>query len=447
MRHMVAAYMKRRAWSALQELHRSQWLNSEQFERERSARMGQLIRHAAMEVPYYARTLNLGELLDSKGDVRWDKFHNIPILDKDVIRTNWQDLQSRDTAGGYKYSNFSGGSSGEPVHLTQDAVYSNFNCAVKLLIDEWGGIQPGDTIFKIWGSHKDNQLHMQSARNRIIDWARNTYLFDPLILVSQAEMLQHIRNFNCIKPMQLTGYADCVMEFIRVMRVHGLIQHQPCSVLTSAAPLTHEMRVFMSSVLGAPVFNRYGSREVGDIACDCAAHEGLHVMSHTHFVELLDANQQPVVPGQLGSVVVTCLTNRAMPFIRYRIGDMASWSGRACSCGRMWPLLENVDGRVSDYLVTRDGRRLWAAGVHLIFFGRDWIRRFQLIQEDYEFIRIRIQPRSVDLQNREELNRQLEDIRNQLLVLLQLEMTVQVEIVDEIAPSPSGKYMHLISKV
>src|SRR5262249_19255163 len=64
-----------------------------------------------------------------------------------------------------------------------------------------------------------------------------------------------------------------------------------------------------------------------------------------------------------GSILVTDLLNPAMPMIRYRIGDAASWAAKPCRCGRSLPMLEEVAGRVTDFLVGSDGRLV--SGVYL----------------------------------------------------------------------------------
>ena len=90
--------------------------------------------------------------------------------------------------------------------------------------------------------------------------------------------------------------------------------------MVTAGTLFEPIRQTIESVFQAPVFNRYGSREVGDIACECEAHSGLHVALPTQFVEILRPDGTAAGPGEIGEIVVTSLTNFAMPLIRYRIG-------------------------------------------------------------------------------------------------------------------------------
>jgi len=95
------------------------------------------------------------------------------------------------------------------------------------------------------------------------------------------------------------------------------------------------MREKVEEVFGCPVYNRYGSREVGDIAGECKYHQGLHVLPWGSYVEIVDEAGNLVEPGVEGRILVTCLTNYAMPLIRYDIGDRGALAGEfKCPCGR-----------------------------------------------------------------------------------------------------------------
>src|SRR5262249_29218268 len=108
-------------------------------------------------------------------------------------------------------------------------------------------------------------------------------------------------------------------------------------------------------VFGCRVFNRYGCREVSVIASECPEHDGLHTMAEGLFIEVVKG-ARPAQAGEIGSILVTDLFNRAMPLIRYRIGDLGAWEEGTCACGRGLPRLRSVAGRVTDFLVGADGR-------------------------------------------------------------------------------------------
>ncbi len=141
-------------------------------------------------------------------------------------------------------------------------------------------------------------------------------------------------------------------------------------------------RQLIEAVFGVPVTNRYGCEEVSLIACECDVHNGLHLNAEHAYVELLRDDGSPCAPAEDSSIVVTELVNRAMPMIRYDVGDRGAPSNRTCACGRVLPLMEGVTGRLADFLVAAGGSKV--AGVSLIectltrFAG---IRQLQLVQE------------------------------------------------------------------
>src|SRR5207249_8098782 len=126
---------------------------------------------------------------------------------------------------------------------------------------------------------------------------------------------------------------------------HSPVLYRPKGIITTAMVLHSWQRRTIEEVFGCPVTNRYGCEEVSLIACECERHHGLHVNADGVFVEIMRADDtgaltHPTRPGEPGAVVVTDLTNRAMPIIRYQVGDVAVLSDRVCTCGRGLPLLE-----------------------------------------------------------------------------------------------------------
>jgi phenylacetate-CoA ligase len=188
----------------------------------------------------------------------------------------------------------------------------------------------------------------------------------------------------------IRAYVESIHELARFIEARGLQVHSPRAISTAAGTLHPAVRELVERVFRAPVFDHYGSRETNGIAGECDHHQGLHVSALTYRFELLRADGTPCGPGELGEVVLTSLVNYAMPLIRYRIGDMAEWAEQPCSCGRAWPLLRAVQGRVTDNFVAGDGTLVHGAYFRHLFFFRDWIRKFQIVQEAQDRVRFRI---------------------------------------------------------
>jgi glutathione S-transferase len=145
--------------------------------------------------------------------------------------------------------------------------------------------------------------------------------------------------------------------------------------------------------LGARLAGIYSCQEVGFIATECPAAPHYHVVAENALVDIVGDDGRPVAPGELGRVVVTGLYNYAMPFIRYAVGDVASWAAVPCRCGRSLPVIAQVEGRTRSAFVFRDGKRMWPRG----WDGRDMrafvpFREFQMVQLDHERIEFRYVP-------------------------------------------------------
>lgn len=115
---------------------------------------------------------------------------------------------------------------------------------------------------------------------------------------------------------------------------------------------------------GARVVEFYGCTEVGPIAAQCPA-GSMHIMADNVRVEIFKDGEL-AGPGEFGDIVVTTLSNRAMPLVRCRIGDSGRISPEPCVCGRPYPVLQDLIGRAADVFVTADGRK-----VHGSMLGRE----------------------------------------------------------------------------
>ena len=98
------------------------------------------------------------------------------------------------------------------------------------------------------------------------------------------------------------------------------------------------------------------------MAWECRDRPGvLHVNTDAAVIELLDEHDAPVLEGVEGRVILTNLYNQSMPFIRYDIGDHATWETREphpCSCGAFTPTLSAIHGRTDDFILLPDSRRV-----------------------------------------------------------------------------------------
>jgi phenylacetate-CoA ligase len=187
------------------------------------------------------------------------------------------------------------------------------------------------------------------------------------------------------------------------------------------------------------VLNRYGSRETGDMAGECEFRTGLHVLPWNCHVEVLGPEGEPVGPGEEGEIAVTGYTNRAMPLVRYLIGDRARLPEHQveCPCGRRTQMLAEVTGRNVDMFLGPEGQMVDGEYfTHLMYF-RPWLRQFQVVQRAPDEVVYRIAGEDPPAADREEIEAKTRAVLGE-------GCGVVFERVGTIEPSASGKLRYTI---
>lgn len=428
-----------RYWALLED---AQSANRAALARRVRARLVRILRHCAIHVPYYrSRVSELGLQLNEGSLER--ELPLLPIVGKDTLRSEFEALCS-EAPGPKSYRNTSGGSTGEPAVFLQDGEYLNWAFATKFLFASWAGWRPGEPRMKIWGVPAETFDQVNGLKQRVRAYMRNEYIFN-CYKIREGTWDEVRRIINKRRPVIIETYADAIDDFSRTLVANNSDVHSPRGVITSAGILHDEMRARISSVFRCPVLNRYGSREVGDVACSCGAGNGLHVNPLTHYVEILNDAGKECEPGQEGDVVVTLLTNYTMPLIRYRIGDRAVWSGQPCPCGRSSPTLARVVGRTCEYLTAVDGTKVNGTALTTLLYGIAGIRRYQFRQTGPRDLSLMIVP--TDDTTAPELHRHLEPAHDRLAALLGQDMKVCVDIRDDIELTATGKHRYIINEL
>lgn len=428
----------------LSRLQKWQWRTPKEVEIEQQNRLKSLLKHSYLHTSYYRPILKKYGVVNEKGQIHLENFHSLPFLDKETIRKHYTKLQSNDLHTRKWYENTSGGSTGETARFIQDREYFSWNQAIKALYDEWSGRSLIDKQIRLWASEQDLMQGRESVRTHVGRWLRNERWFQSLRMTSE-KMRNYIEEINQFQPVQILAYTESLYELARFIERENLPVYSPKSIMTSAGTLYPHMRETMERVFRTRVFNRYGSTEVGDIACECNQHRGLHVSAMTHYLEIIKPDGTLTIPGEVGEIVVTLLVNHAMPFIRYRIGDMGAWSTESCQCGRGLPLLREVNGRVTDIFVDKRGRLIDGRVFLFILDPKPFIQKFQVIQERIDLLRILIVPTNLGIDPALIFEQEWKAIRHSIQKVM--ECTVQFEFCEEILPTPSGKYRYTISHV
>ena len=402
----------------------------------------QLLAHCQRSVPYYADIMKqVGDDFEQDPASYLLRF---PILTKELIRTHSEQLKSHDLSQRKWYFNTSGGSTGEPVKLIQDRDYGNRSNALQEFYSSWAGAGVGDSIVYLWGSERDileGSFGAELKKLIIKSLLRKTYL--NAFRMTPEKMNEFINILNTRHPKLIIAYVDSIFELARFAEREKIAIRPQSAIITSAGTLTPFMREKIEAVFQCKVFNRYGSREVSDIAGECAAHRGLHVFPWGCYVEVVDEAGNRLPAGTEGNIVVTCLSNFAMPLIRYQIGDRGILSAdSSCPCGRGGQILERILGRNDDIFETKDGTQIEGGYFGLLLYSRPWVWKCQVIQKDYSSILFKIKQSEYDYEPEE-----LTDIIHKTRVIMGKDCHVDFEFVDDIPTSPSGKYRYILSEI
>ena len=426
----------------MEELNRTQWLSRDALMAQQQSKLQRLVEYAYQYVPYYQRTFD--EVGFKPSDIQRDisSLTKLPILTKAIIRDNWNDLLTTESDRRKRLGRLStSGSTGQPLIFMQD---SDFRDAVTADIQRhmgWAGWKLGDLQALIWGA-KINPGLTTRTRARLIDWVWNRFQTDAFVMTDQT-MTDFAQKIRRQRPPILFGYATSLYRFAQFIERSPYKDISFKGIFTSAELLLPSVREFIENTFRCKVFNRYGTVELGGVACECEAHTGLHVSMENNYVEIL-SNEYPVEPGEVGDITVTNLNNFGMPFIRYRIGDGGSWYvGGSCPCGRASPMLQAVEGRIVDSFKTRDGRVVWAgfAGAAFHCLDHPAIKQFQVVQKSLDKIIVRLVPGG-------EIPRTvLDEISHAIQVVFGENVVVDFEFPEEIPPLASGKHRYAVSEL
>jgi phenylacetate-CoA ligase len=422
----------------LTELRKSQFWPKEDIEKLQLKKIKNLISYAYKNVPYYKKILNENHLHPT--DITdFKDVQKIPILNKNQIRQNLDALISTNVDKKNIRKDFTSGSTGEPLTIYKDKNYSEYTKADQYRSYEFSGYVLGDKIARLWGAHRDapKTTFLTQFKQKI-----DRTLFINTFNIYEKDMEKIIKKLETFNPDYILGYASSLYFFAKYFQKNNITNIRPKSIISSAETLYDYQRKLINKSFSAPVFNHYGCREVGAIACECNQYNGLHILAENQYVEIINRAGEHCDKGEIGKIIVTNLNNYSFPLIRYEIGDMARTSQiDQCNCRRGLPLLDEITGRTIDNFIFSKGEIIHGGYFIYIFLNVKGVQHFQIIQENINKIIIKI-VKSDDF-NENEINRIIKTIKKDLGE----DIEIEVDYVSELDKTPTGKHRVTISKI
>jgi phenylacetate-CoA ligase len=419
------------------ELEKSQWFSPAAINGLQQRRIQHLIRHAYHTVPWYHEVFRKNNL--KPDDIRTtEDLVKLPILTRSEFREQSNALISRDYPKERMVYGVSGGSTGEPIKFYTTKENRERNMATRYLAWKWAGFELGVKFAHVVGSPMDRPF-FKSVRGKIEGKVKRRIYLDAFKMTAHA-LEKFAEEMNQFKPEVIYGYAKSVALLAKFIEDKGMGEMHLRSVIVDSEGLSENETKTIERVFGCKVWLIYHNRENGTFGADCTQHDGFHLFIQNHVFEFSRQGEH-VVPGEVGSIVVTDLTNYAMPFVRYEIGDMGVFSDEFCPCGRSLPLMRKLVGRTSEVLVSATGRFMFGDLFHLYtrFYDLTRVKQYQIIQENPNKIVVNLIP------EKDYSKKDTEVIRKGILSLMG-DMDVEIRLVEKIPKSSSGKVQAVIRK-
>ena len=426
-----------RIFEVLGLLEKTQWWSPSELEHFQQKRLQTLIKHAYENVPYYHKIFK--ELDLKPQDIKnSDDLQKLPILTKEHIRNNLDDLTARNYSKQELIPSATGGSTGEPMRFFIDTEWGVWNMAAAYREWGWAGYNIGDKIAYLWGAPQDLS-HQAELKTKISDLMHRRIMLDAFNMTEKT-LDEYVRILRKFKPKVINAYASAIYLMAQYIEKRGIDDMRPNAILTSCEMLFDYQRESIERAFGCEVFDYYSGRDTTLQAGECPEHSGYHLAIETGVVEFVKDDEH-VAPGELGEIVITDLSNYAMPFIRYEIGDLGVPSDETCPCGRRLPLMKSIEGRTTDILRRTDGGYISSPGLTVVIKDFENIRQIQIIQKTKDFVILKV------VKGKKYTDEDAELLKAVMKRYLGDGMNIEISFVESIPLTRSGKYRFTISEV
>lgn len=389
---------------------------------------------------FYRRTFDSAQveprdLLDPHG------LRALPTIDRETLRDHFEEMcvvpRTRRNVDLVR----TGGSTGQPVSFYIGRNRSSIEYAY--LTASWNriGYAVGMPIAVLRGRPvKPNRKGLRHEYDPVL---RHHYY--GAFQMTEKNMGRYLDHIGHIGPCFLHVYPSSVLALARfLLRTGESAPDNIRGIISESEILYSPQRQLVERVFGCRCLSCYGQSEKLVLAVGCEKTDDYHVWPTYGYCELLDGSGNPVTtPGQRGEIVGTGFINRAMPFIRYRTGDYATYVGNRCdACGREHLILRDIRGhRTQEVLIAADGSEISWVSLNMHDDTFDHVNRFQFYQDTPGRAVLRIVP------GKGLGGSQIRRIKDRLDRKLEGAIAVEIEVADAIELTSRGKMVYVDQRI
>ncbi|HSB47681.1 MAG TPA: hypothetical protein VLD37_06725 [Candidatus Bilamarchaeum sp.] len=400
-------------------MRKEEWMDPDALEKLQKERLEKILK-CASNTEYYSPFLRDVKLSDAVEDLSL-----LPVSEKQAIRSKPLSLVQKGLDKNSLHSFKTSGTTGIPMTIYTNRQEAWERMAIVYAQEISQGRSPFDLYADI--SRDPSPSHPLVSLTGIFRKLKlNPNEPEPAIYETLAQK----------RPKMVKGYPSIFTILAKMNRKKLKFK----ALLSCGENLTQKTREFIGESFSCPVLDYYGAWEFRAVGWECPEEKKMHLNSSSLKIEIVDDKGKPVKSGA-GNIVVTSLYNKAMPLVRYSLGDRGSWG--ACPCGRGYPVLKSFEGREPVLIRLPSGKI--HPGAHLgvldieALYGE--IRQFQIVQESEERFVFRHSGGELSEKSRESISKAI------LEACLGEEITVEFERVGEIPRGKTGKMQRVLSKL
>ncbi len=380
-------------------------------------------------------------LIFSKENVEYYKkfkgleLRDFPVLTKEIIAKEFNNLQSFDINKRSAFKNSSGGSTGEPVVFLQDMEYLYAQRYITYEQKRWTGYNFGEPLIKLWGNDQEILTDKKNYKAILKNYLKNVKFLNSY-KIPYEKIHEYIHFINKNEPKLLVAYVESIYQLAKFAEDNNIYVKPLNAVMTSAGTLYPNIKKTIERVFQTKVYNRYGSREVGNIASTYSHDKSEMIVTKGVYLEVIDENGKILSDGEEGELLVTSLVNYSMPLIRYNIGDR----GILETDGEQ-QILTKLTGRTSDIFKTVNGSVVHGEYFSDLFYYKKWVFKYQVIQKKINYILVKIATKDKPLEG------ELKSIEIGIKKVMGVDCKVEFEILDDLVQLNNGKFRYTISNL
>jgi len=415
-------------------LNESQFYSKGELENYQNERLRRVIEHAYENVPYYNKVFNEKKLKPVDVKTKEDLW-KIPLLTKNDVKKNFQELKAKNKPKFLMNIGHTSGTTGTPAHFYRDLHSINFENAIVWRQWMWADFQRGSRLAICRG----NQI-IDEDRNTPPFWLHNkmqNQLYLSSFHMTEENLVHYIKILEEYQPDALQAYPSTAYTLAKALKKMNKKIHLK-AIFISSEPIYSYQKELIEEVFCCGIWDFYGMAERVISASECQIHSGLHLNEEYGITEFM--NNGSLVDNE-GIMVGTALHNFGMPLIRYVTNDYGKVNKGGCQCGRNHTLIEPIETKQEDMIITREGRWISPSIITHAFKPLNHLSKSQVIQHDFNDYEVLLVPE--EQFNSEEISILLNGLKERFGA----ESNINIKIVEDIPRTKNGKYRWVISHV